>query len=71
MTSHRLLTLAVMCRTNDRNLGHVSVLDDMNEAGLGYLYGLYRGTPDCYHRRKRERLYAVAETLEQMAKERP
>lgn len=56
---HDLETLAVMFRTNDPNLGHVSTLETMTNAGLAYTYGLYRGIP----RNQRRRLRAMRETI--------
>lgn len=59
--------LAVMFRTNDPNLGHCSTLDEMTDAGLAYVYGLFRGTP-WNHKAKRRRIREeIAAELEKKA----
>ena len=68
MNPIELEQLAVMFRANDPNLAHVSVLNQMEQAGLAYTYGVFRGTPP-YHKRERARLRAsIADTLCRKAK---
>ncbi len=69
MTKTDIETLAVMFRVNDQNLGHVSVWDQMHEAGLAYLYGVYRGTPQRYVRKRHDMRIMIARALDQKAKE--
>lgn len=65
--STQLLQLAVMFRTNDPNLGHVSTFDSMTDAGLAYTYGLFRAIPK-HHRRKRSAMAeSIASQLERKA----
>ncbi len=63
-----LETLAVLFRTNDPNLGHVSTLEAMTEAGFAYSFGLYRGIPDNHKRAKAAMRNTIAEALERKAK---
>jgi hypothetical protein len=62
-----LENLAVMFRVNDPNLGHVSTLEAMEEAGLAYTYGLYRGTPKRHHNKRRKLREAIALELDRRA----
>jgi hypothetical protein len=60
--------LAVLWRTNDRNLGHVSTFDAMTNAGLAYLYGHYRGIPERYFLKRRKMRETIARELDRKAK---
>jgi hypothetical protein len=64
-----LENLAVMFRVNHPNLGHVSTLDAMTEAGLAYMYGHYRGIPERYHRKRRKLRETIARELDRKAKQ--
>ncbi len=56
--------LAVMFRTMDRNLNHVSTLDAMTEYGMAYIFGYFRSIPR-RHRIKRQKLANnIADSLE-------
>lgn len=68
MKAIELEQLAVMFRTNDPNLGHVSVLEQMNEAGLAYMYGVFRGTPKRYRKERQRLANAIANRLSEMAR---
>jgi hypothetical protein len=59
--------LAVMFRVNDPNLGHVSVWDKLHELNLAYTYGLYRGTPERYTRKRHQMREAIARELDRKA----
>jgi len=64
----QLETLAVMFRTNDPNIGHVSTLDAMTDAGLAYMLGHYRGIPQ-FHKHKRRKLReCIARELDRKAR---
>lgn len=60
--------LAIMFRRNDPNLGHVSILNAMNKAGLAYIYGVLRATPR-HHKQKQAILRkAIAFALDDKAR---
>ena len=67
-TVNQLLTLAVMFRANDPNLGHVSTLDAMTDAGVAYCYGSFRAIPRCHNRKRAAMAVSIAEHLEREAK---
>lgn len=67
MKHYTLATLAVQFRTLDPNLGHVSVLEQMTDAGLAYSYGLFRAIPRHHRRKRRLMADAIAGQLERKA----
>lgn len=67
LTAFDLEVLAVQFRTNDPNLGHVSVFDLMTEAGLAYYYGLFRAIPKHHNRKRRAMAETIATELERKA----
>lgn len=67
MNATALCNLAVQFRALDPNLGHVSVLDQMNAAGLGYPYGLFRSIPKRHKRRRQAMADSIAGQLEKKA----
>ena len=67
--SHDLHNLAVVFRANLGYLGHVSTLELITQAGLAFLYGVYRGTPERYTRKRRQMRNEIADALEKKAQE--
>jgi len=59
-----LENLAVMFRTNDPNIGHVSTLEAMTDCGLAYMLGYYRGIPKCHERKRASAREAIVRALE-------
>jgi len=59
----QLEQLAVMFRTNDPNINHVSTLDLINQVNLGYPYGIYRGTPRRYTKIRQSHRECIAKLL--------
>jgi len=64
---HELHNLAVLFRVNSPDIGHCTTLDAMNAAGLGYAFGLLRGTPERYTTRRALLRESIANKLEQKA----
>jgi hypothetical protein len=67
--ARKFRNLAVCFRVNDPNLGHVSTLETMTEAGLAYTYGVFRGTPARFKRELRLQREAIAKALDRKAGE--
>lgn len=68
MKAIELEQLAVMFRTDDPNLGHVSTLESMTRAGLAYTYGLYRAIPKHHKRRARKMRETIANQLDRITR---
>jgi hypothetical protein len=64
-----LHNLAVMFRTNDPNIGHCTVLEEMTKAGLAYTYGLFRAIPKRHWRKRKQMAEAIAASLELKARQ--
>lgn len=63
-----LENLAVMFRTLDPNIGHVSTLDTMNQVGLGHLLGYFKAIPKRHKLKRREMAETIAGYLDKAAK---
>lgn len=68
MTKTDIERLAVMFRTNDPNLAHVSVWEQMHQLDLLYTYGVFRGTPVRYTKERRRLREAIATELDRKAR---
>ena len=69
MKSHDLCNLAVIFRCNYDDVNHVSTLELITRAGLAFSYGVMRGTPERYTRKRREMRERIADALEKKAQE--
>jgi len=69
MRSHDLCNLAVIFRCNSSGVNHVSTLELITQAGLAFLYGVLRGTPERYTRKRRQMRETIADALERKAQE--
>jgi hypothetical protein len=69
MKSHDLHNLAVIFRCNYDDVNHVSTFELITQAGLAYSYGVMRGTPERYTRKRRQMRERIAEALEKKAQE--
>jgi hypothetical protein len=70
MNPTEIENLAVMFRSNDRNLGHISTLDAMQELGLAFSYGVFHGTPPRYRQTRRILAADIARRLDEIAEAR-
>ena len=69
MKSHDLHNLAVIFRCNSSDINHVSTFELITQAGLAFSYGVMRGTPERYTRKRRQMRERIAEALEKKAQE--
>ncbi len=67
MKAHDLHNLSVLFRTNSSAIGHCTTLDAMKQTGLVFLYGLYRGTPSHYKRKRALLRNRIADALRAQA----
>lgn len=64
MTKNELERLAVRFRSNCPNLGSADTLEAISEAGLAYAYGLWRGTPERYRKKREAMRHSIAQQLD-------
>lgn len=65
MNTHNL---AVMFRTLDPNLGHVSTFDAMEEHKMSFMFGHFMSIPRHHWRKRRALAERIADALESNAK---